>query len=156
MKYFRAVLTTNEKQQGYQDTISDTELSVDGQVEEPDETAMPNNYSILESDFDSFNFEQAIAEILLELREIFKTSTAATCFVKEKIRYILDIDRPIHMKLLIKPLRKDIEDAAPPSDIVSSYETNTIISSQSPFSKHAVNSVVKNHYQNTLKDVIAL
>ena len=88
MKYFRAVLTTNEKQQGYQDTISDIELSVDGQVEEPDETAMPNNYSILESDFDSFNFEQTIAEILLELREIFKTSTAATCFVSEKIKYI--------------------------------------------------------------------
>ena len=83
MKYFRAVLTTNEKQQGCQGTISDIELSVDGQVEEPDETAMPNNKSTKESDFDSFNFEQAIAEILLELRENFKTSTAATCFVSE-------------------------------------------------------------------------
>ena len=39
------------------------------------------------------------------------------------------------MKLLIKSLRKDIGDAAPPSDIVFSYETNAIISSQSPFSK---------------------
>ena len=39
------------------------------------------------------------------------------------------------MKLLIKSLRKDIEDAAPPSDIVFSYETIAIISSQSPFSK---------------------
>ena len=45
MKYFRAVLTTNAKQQGCQGTISDIELSVDGQVEEPDETAMPNNNS---------------------------------------------------------------------------------------------------------------
>ena len=129
------MLTTNEKQQDYQGTISNVELSVDGQVEEPDETAMPNNYRTLESDFDSFNFEQAIAEILLGLREILKTSTAATCFVSEKIKYILDIDRQIHMKLLIKFLRKDIEDAAPPSDIVFSYETNAIISSQSPFSK---------------------
>ena len=34
----------------------------------------------------------------------------------------------------MKSLRKDIEDAAPPSDIVFSYETNAIISSQSPFS----------------------
>ena len=135
MKYFRAVLTTNEKQQGCQGTISDIELSVDGQVEEPDKTAMPNYKSTKESDFDSFNFEQAIAEILLELRENFKTSTAATCFVSEKIKYILDIDRQIHMKLLIKSLRKDIEDAAPPSDIVFSYKTNAIISSQSPFSK---------------------
>ena len=135
MKYFRAVLTTNEKQQGCQGTMSDTELSVDWQVEEPDETAMPNNKSTKESDFDSFNFDQAIAEILLELRESFKTSTAATCFVSEKIKYILDIDRQIHMKLLIKSLRKDIQDAAPPSDIVFSYETNAIISSQSPFSK---------------------
>ena len=134
MKYFRAVLTTNEKQQGCQGTISDIELSVDGQVEEPDETAMPNNKSTKESDFDSFNFEQAIAEILLELRESFKTSTAATCFVSEKTKYILDIDRQIHMKLLIKSLRKDIEDAAPPSDIVFSYETNATISSQSPLS----------------------
>ena len=39
------------------------------------------------------------------------------------------------MKLLIKSLRKDIEETAPPSDIVFSYETNAIISSQSPFSK---------------------
>ena len=78
------MLTTNEKQQGYQGIISDIEFSVDGQVEEPDETAMPNNYSTLESGFDSFNFDQAIAEILLGLREIFKTSTVATCFVSEK------------------------------------------------------------------------
>ena len=80
MKYFRAALTTNAKQQGCQGTISDIELNVDGQVEEPDETAMP------------INFEEAIAEILLELRENFKTITAATCFVSEKIKYILDID----------------------------------------------------------------
>ena len=39
--------TKNEKQQGYQGTISDIELSVDGQFEEPDETVMPNNYSTL-------------------------------------------------------------------------------------------------------------
>ena len=32
MKYFRAVLTTNEKKQDCQGTISDNELSVDGQV----------------------------------------------------------------------------------------------------------------------------
>ena len=81
MKYFRAVLTTNEKQQGCQG-ISDIELSVDGQVEGPDETAMPKNNSTKESDFDSFNFEQAIAEIS---GEHFKTSTAATCFVNDKI-----------------------------------------------------------------------
>ena len=117
MKYFRAVLTTNEKQQGYQGTISDIDLSVDGQVEKPDETVIPNNNSSKEGDFDSLSFERAIAEILLELRENFKTSTAATRFVSEKIKYILDIDRQIHMKLLIKSLRKDIEDAAPPSDI---------------------------------------
>ena len=130
MKYFRTVLTTSEKQQGCQGTISDIELSVDGQVEEPDETVMLNNNSTWESDFDSFNFEQAIPETLLELRENFKTSTAAICFVP-----ILDIDRQIHMKRLIKSLRKDIEDAALPSDIVFSYETNAIISSQSLFSK---------------------
>ena len=135
MKYFRAVLTTNEKQQGCQGTIFDIELNVDGQVEEPDGSAMPNNNSTKESDFDSFNFEEAIAEILLELKKNFKTSTVATCFVSEKIKYILDIDRQIHMKLLTKSVRKDIEDAAPPSDIVFSYETIAIISSQSPFSK---------------------
>ena len=38
------------------------------------------------------------------------------------------------MKLLIKSLKRDIDDAAPPSDIVFSYETDAIISSQSPFS----------------------
>ena len=129
------MLTTSEKQQGCQGTISINELSVDTQVEEPDETVMLNNNSTWESDVDSFNFEQAIPETLLELRENFKTSTAATCFVREIIKYILDIDRQIHMKRLIKFLRKDIEDAALPSDVVFSYETNAIISSQSPFSK---------------------
>ena len=68
MKYFRAVLTTNEKQQGSQGTISNNELSVDGQIEEPDETVMPKYNSTWESDFGSFNFEQATAKILLELR----------------------------------------------------------------------------------------
>ena len=48
MKYSRAVLAKNEKQQGYQGTISDIEFSVDRQVEEPNETSMPNNYSTLE------------------------------------------------------------------------------------------------------------
>ena len=78
IKYFRAVLTTNEKRQGCQGTISDTELSVDGQVEEPYETVMPNNNNAWESDFESFNF---------------KATSAVTCFVSEKIKYILDIDR---------------------------------------------------------------
>ena len=78
---------------------------------------------------------------MLELRENFKVNTAATCFVSEKIKYILDIDRQIHLKLLIKSLRKDTEDAAPPS--VFSDEADAIISSQSPFSKacHCVKSV---------------
>ena len=44
--------------------------------------------STWEIDFDSFNFEQAIAEILLELMENFKT-----CFVSEKIKCILSIDK---------------------------------------------------------------
>ena len=72
---------------------------------------------------------------MLELREIFKTSTVATCFISENVKYILEIDRQIHIKLLKWSLRKDIEDAAPPSDTVFSYETNAIISSQSLFSK---------------------
>ena len=56
---FRAVLTTNERQQGYQGTISD----IDRQVQEPEETAMPSNRITWESDFESFNFDHAIAEI---------------------------------------------------------------------------------------------
>ena len=43
MKNFRDLLTTNEKQQSCQDTVSDTELSVAGKGEEPDETIKPNN-----------------------------------------------------------------------------------------------------------------
>ena len=39
------------------------------------------------------------------------------------------------MKLSTKSLRKDIEDAAPPSETVFSYEINVINTSQSPFSK---------------------
>ena len=132
LQTFRAVLTTNEKQQGYQSTISDIDRTRRN-CQETVETAKPSNNSPRESDFESFNYEQAIAEILLELRENFKTSAAATCFASEKIKYVLD--RQIHMKILIKYLRKDIEDAAPPSNIVFSYEMNAIISSQSPFPK---------------------
>ena len=86
--------------------------------------------STWEIDFDSFNFEQAMTEILLELMENFKT-----CFVSEKIKCILSIDKQIHMELLLKSLRKDTEDAAPPSAIVFYYERDDIISSQSHFSK---------------------
>ena len=132
LQTFRAILTTNEKQQSYQGTISDIDRTRRN-CQGPEETAIPSNNSTWESDFESFNFEQAIAEILLELRENFKTSAAATCFASEKIKYVLD--RQIHMKILIKYLRKDIEDAAPPSNIVFSYERNAIISSQSPFPK---------------------
>ena len=88
MKYFRAMLTTNEKQQGCQVTITDTDSSIDGEVEEPHETVMLNNSRKQKSDFDSFNFEQAMAKILLWLRKNVKTSTAATCFVSEIIKYI--------------------------------------------------------------------
>ena len=98
---------------------------------------MPNNNNTQENNFDSFNFGQVIAEILLELRENFKTSTAATCFASEKIKYIIDINKKIYMKILIKFLRKDIEDAAPSSDDVFSYETNAISHLRIPVPKHA-------------------
>ena len=73
LQTFRAVLTTNEKQQGYQSTISDIDRTRRN-CQETVETAKPSNNSPRESDFESFNYEQAIAEILLELRENFKTS----------------------------------------------------------------------------------
>ena len=60
------------------------------------------------------------------------------------------------MKLLIKSLRQDIEDAAPPSDIVFSYEANAIISSQSPFPKVCSKFSGEKSYENMLEDVIAL
>ena len=41
------------------------------------------------------------------------------------------------MKILIKFLRKDIEDAAPSSDDVFSYETNAISHLRIPVPKHA-------------------
>ena len=74
---------------------------------------------------------------MLELRENFKTSTAATCFASEKIKYIIDTNKKIHMKILIKLLRKDVEDAAPSSDDVFSYETNAISHLRIPVPKHA-------------------
>ena len=60
------------------------------------------------------------------------------------------------MKLVIKSLRKDSGDAAPPSDIIFSYEPNAISSPQGAFSKDCSNLVVKNYYQNLLKDVMTL
>ena len=74
MKYFKIVLITNEKQQGCQGTISDVELSIDGQVEEAHETTIPSKNIKWEGDFDSFDFESAIGQTLLELRENFKAS----------------------------------------------------------------------------------
>ena len=103
MKYFIAELTTNGKQQGYQGSFSDIMLRVDGQVEEPYETAIPSNNSTWESDLHSFTFDEVIAEIFLELRENLKTVTGDTGFLSEKVKYILDINRQIYMKLLIKP-----------------------------------------------------
>ena len=74
---------------------------------------------------------------MLELRENFKKSTAATCFASEKIKYIIDINKKIHMKILLKSQRKDIEDAAPLSDDVFSYEANAVSHLRIPVTKHA-------------------
>ena len=67
-----------------------------------------------------------IAEFLLELRERFNVTTAASCFIAEKINYLLKIDKKIFQQMFTDHLDKNIN---------SNYEDKPIPNSRSPFQK---------------------
>ena len=62
------------------------------------------------NDFDSIVYENLIGEFLLELREIFKISTAVTCFVSEKLSAIINVDPKQHIEMFHKSYSKNFCD----------------------------------------------
>ena len=62
-----------------------------------------------ENVFASEDYDSLIGEFLLELREKFNLTTAATCFVAEKLNYLLEIDRKTLRKTFFNNLDENIE-----------------------------------------------
>ena len=62
-----------------------------------------------ENVFASDDYDSLIGEFLLELREKFNLTTAATCFVAEKLNYLLEIDRKTLRKTFVNNLDENIE-----------------------------------------------
>ena len=78
---------------------------------------------------DDLNYDDIIAEFLLELRETFNVTTDTTCFISEKLQTILNIDRAQFSKLIKSSLEKNQQ------NFEMDYETKTILLSESLFSR---------------------
>ena len=79
-----------------------------------------------ENIFASEGCDSLIGEFLLELREKFNVTTAATCFVTEKLNYLLEIDRKTLRKAFFNNLDENIE---------LNYEAKAVLHVNSPFQR---------------------
>ena len=97
------------------------------------ENAQIPEQEILSSDEDdenlanTENFLDIIAHFLLEVRENYNVTTAATCFISEKLGLILKQDRQAHSKEILKSLATN-------ETFNMSYEVEMALNSDSPFS----------------------
>ena len=76
----------------------------------------------------NIDFNKLIEERLLDLRENFNFTTAATCKISEFLMDILQIERRIFSEAIKKPVKKN---PYTENDII--FETNEILSSESLF-----------------------
>ena len=76
--------------------------------------------------FASEDYDSLIGEFLLELREKFNVTTAATCFVAEKLNYLSEINRKTLRKTFFNNLDENIE---------LNYEAKAILHVNSPFQR---------------------
>ena len=76
----------------------------------------------------NIDFNKLIGERLLDLRENFNFTTAATCKISEFLMDILQIERRIFSEPIKTSMKKN-----PCTENDTSFETNEILSSESPF-----------------------
>ena len=97
--------------------------------------------------FDKVDFVKLIGEGLLDLRENFNVTTAATCKISEFIIDILRIERNVFAKATEKSLlRNESRDSS-----MLNFETKEILNSESPFIqaclKFCGEKVLSNHFK---------
>ena len=96
------------------------------------------NMSILD-----FDHEKLVANFLLELREIYGTTTGASCFVSDKVMHILQLENKIRYSMFTKSIRRNNP------DILFDHESELILTCESAFvkafsGKKNLNEFVKN------------
>ena len=79
-----------------------------------------------ENVFASKDCDSLTGEFLIELREKFNVTTAATCFVAEKFNYLLQIDRKTLKKTFFNNLDENIE---------LNYEAKAVLHVHNPFQR---------------------
>ena len=75
-----------------------------------------------------FDFDDLVSGFLLGLREKYKTTTEATCFVNEQVSKIFVLDEKIRNSMLKDSLKRN-------GNFPLGYEPDMIMSCKSPFAQ---------------------
>ena len=103
-------------------------ISIQIQLDETGVSSGENNESDCENvSFSDFNHEKLVANFLLELREIYGTTTEASCFVSEKVMHILQLGNKIRYSMFTKSIRQNNP------DIILDHESELILTCESAF-----------------------
>ena len=85
------------------DENSENENVIPMQLDESSVSSGENNESDCENvSFSDFDHTKLVANFLLELREIYGTTTEASCFVSEKVMHILQLENKIRYSMFTK------------------------------------------------------
>ena len=110
------------------DENSENENVISMQLDESGVSSGENNESDCENvSFSDFNHEKLVANFLLELREIYGTTTEASCFVSEKVMHILQLENKIRYSMFTKSIRQNNP------DIILDHESELILTCESAF-----------------------
>ena len=96
--------------------------------------------------FADFDYNQLIACANLDLREKYRTTTEASCFVSEKVSHILQLENKVRHAMFQESIRRNNP------NFVINHETETLLTCESPFSiafkkfsgKKTLNEFIKN------------
>ena len=78
------------------------------QLDESSVSSRENNESDCENvSFSDFDHSKLVANFLLELREIYGTTTETSCFVIEKVMHILQLQNKIRYSMFTKSIREN-------------------------------------------------
>ena len=129
------------------DENSENENVISMQLDESGVSSGENNESDCENvSFSDFDHEKLVANFLLELREIYDTTTEASCFVSDKVMHILQLENKIRYSMFTKSIRQNnpeiILDHA--SELISTCESTFIKAFKKFSGKNNLNEFVKN------------
>ena len=79
--------------------------------------------------FSDFDHEKLAANFLLESREIYGTTTEASCFVSDKVKHILQLGTKIRYSMFTKSIGQNNP------DIILDHDSELILTCESAFVK---------------------